>query len=196
VSVPKPDDPLRAVVVLAGGGSRRLGHDKLGAALGDTTVLDTLLDAVAQHQQHVPVVVVGPQRSTRTEVSWRFEDPPGGGPVAGLAAGIAELDPADVVGVVAGDQPFAAPALSVLLTALRADELADAAIGVDPGGRDQPLLGVYRVAPLHQAIGDVAAGRSVRSVVGQLAVVRVPLQPQWCLDVDTAADLAAVRASL
>lgn len=196
MSTHAPDDPLRRVVVLAGGGSRRLGHDKMAAALGDTTVLDTLLDAVARHQQHVPVVVVGPQRSTRTEVGWRREHPPGGGPVAGLAAAIADLDPPDVVGVVAGDQPFAAPALGVLLAALRADELADAAIGVDPGGHDQPLLGVYRAGPLQRAIGEVAAGRSVRSVVGALAVVRVPLQVQWCLDVDTAADLAAVRAAL
>lgn len=178
------------VVVLAGGGSGRLGHDKLAAALGRTTVLDTLLGDLAAAWPGVPVTVVGPQRATATSVTWRHEDPPGGGPVAGLARALGGVDPAAVVAVVAGDHPFATPALPLLVAALGE---ADAAIGVDPSGRDQPLLGAYVAGPLLRAVGAHAAGQSVRGVVGRLTVVRVPLLARWCLDVDTPADLDDAR---
>ena len=182
------------MVVLAGGGSQRLGHDKLAAALGraggGVTVLDALLTGVRDALPLVDVTAVGPLRTTTQPVTWVREDPPGGGPVAGLSAGLVGLDDGDVVVVLAGDQPFVGPALPLLLDALGD---AEGAIGVDPSGADQPLTGCYRVGPLRQAVGADPAGRSVRSVIVALTVVRVPLSAQASLDVDTAADLA--RAS-
>lgn len=182
---------IARVVILAGGGSRRLGHDKLAATLAASTVLDSLLDGLARQWPGTAATAIGPARHTSQPVTWRREEPPGGGPVAGLLAGLAGLDDTDVVAVVAGDLPFAAPALRPLIVALGG---FDAAIGVDPDGADQPLLGVYRVGPLRAAVGADATGRSVRSVVSRLTVVRAPLEATWCLDVDTAADLAAARA--
>lgn len=187
-----PALPLARVVVLAGGGSRRLGHDKLAAALGSGTVLDALLTGLAAAAPGVPVTAVGPPRTTALPVTWVREEPAGGGPVAGLVAGLAGLDDTAVVAVLAGDAPFAAPALGPLAAALRD---TDAAVGTDPDGHDQPLLALYRVGPLRRAVGPRAAGSSVRSVLGRLTAVRVPLAPLWCLDVDTADDLAAVRAA-
>ena len=177
------------VVVLGGGGSHRLGHDKLAASLGDRSVLDTLLAGLAAALPGVSVTVVGPERATALPVTWCREQPPGGGPVAGLAAAL-PVDPLAVVAVVAGDQPFAAPALALLVAALAGH---DGAIGVDPSGHDQPLLAAYRCGPLRRAVGAQPAGQSVRAMVSRLTVVRVPLQGQWCLDVDTAADLDAAR---
>ena len=177
------------VIVLGGGGSRRLGHDKLAASIGDLSVLDTLLAGLANALPGVPVAVVGPERATSLPVTWNREEPAGGGPVAGLAAALPE-DPRAVVAVVAGDQPFAVPALPLLVAALGGH---DGAIGVDPSGRDQPLLAAYRCGPLRQAVGAQPAGQSVRAMVSRLTVVRVPLEGQWCLDVDTAADLDAAR---
>ena len=92
--------------------------------------------------------------------------------------------------MLAGDQPFVGPALPLLLAA-RGD--ADAAIGVDPSGSDQPLTGCYRVGPLRRAVGADPAGRSVRSLLTALTVVRVALSVPASLDVDTAADLAQAR---
>ena len=179
------------VVVLAGGGSRRLGHDKLAATLGrGVTVLDALLAGVRDALPFVQMSAVGPHRTTTQPVTWVREDPPGGGPVAGLAAGLVGLDDDDVVLVLAGDQPFVGPALPLLLEALGE---ADAAIGVDPSGADQPLTGCYRVGPLRRAVGADPAGRSVRSLLTALTVVRVALSVQASLDVDTAADLARAR---
>ena len=182
------------MVVLAGGGSRRLGHDKLTASLGrGATVLDTLLAGVRGALPLVDVTAVGPEVATTHPVTWVREDPPGGGPVAGLSAGLRGLDDGDVAVVLAGDQPFAGPALPLLLAALGT---ADAAIGVDPSGADQPLTGCYRVGPLRRAVGDAPAGRSVRSVLALLTVVRVDLSARASLDVDTAADLARAREVL
>src|SRR5699024_2806292 len=113
-------------IVLCGGTSRRMGGtDKTALPLGGATVLDHLLDALPADW---PVVCAGVERPTRRKVGWTREDPPGGGPVAGIAAGLdavaraaAGADPATgiavepvVVVVLAGDQPFAGPAAGEL----------------------------------------------------------------------------------
>ena len=198
---------LALVVVLGGGDSRRLGHDKLAASIGGRSLLDTLLAGLVANLPGVQVAVVGPERATQLPVTWCREEPAGGGPVAGLAVALAlapAADPRAVVALVAGDQPFAAPALPQLVSALDAALLAapgrrddsigvDGAIGVDPAGRDQPLLAAYLAGPLRHAVGAHPAGQSMRSVLSRLSVVRLPLEGQWCLDVDTAADLDAAR---
>ena len=103
------------VVVLAGGTSRRFGADKLGARLHGSTVLETVVGSLPAGW---PVVVVGPTRECGRPVTWTREDPPGGGPLAGVAAGVLRVRTA-VVAVVAGDMPYAGPALERLVAALR-----------------------------------------------------------------------------
>lgn len=195
---------LRRVVVLAGGSSRRLGRDKLTAEVGGRGVLALLLDGVRGVAPGAELVVVGPGERSAPGVVVVREDPPGGGPVAGLAAGLAArsgpgpggaLADEDTVGVLAGDQPFAAPALP-RLTAVLAPS-ADAVLAIDPDGRDQPLLAVYRAGPLRRAIAEVGggpAGARVRDVVGRLRVTRVAVSATVALDVDTAEDLDRARA--
>lgn len=196
------------VIVLAGGRSARLGEDKTTADVGGATVLDRLLDGLARELPGVPVIAVGPRRPTTLDVTWVREEPPGGGPVAALAAALCAASPAiaggpddEVLAVVAGDHPFAAPAVAHLAAALgTAGPAVDAVIGTDGDGRLQLLLGVHRGAALRAAVGDLAtgaeglSGRSVRAVVQRLRVQPVPLLPAWSLDVDTAQDLARARA--
>ena len=174
--------PLRSVlaVVLAGGTSRRFGGgDKTAAALGGTTVTGALVASLGA----LPVVVVGPEA--------------GGGPAAALAAGLTGAEPSHVVVALAGDLPFAGPAVPRLLAAL--SELpaeVDAALGVDPGGRRQYLLAAYRAAPLRRALeADPGPdGAAMRSVVARLRVCEVPVTAREALDVDTAADLERARS--
>jgi molybdopterin-guanine dinucleotide biosynthesis protein A len=192
---------VAAVLVLAGGGSRRLGRDKLTVLLAGRTVLDHLLDGLARAAPDVPLVVVGPRRPTRTPVRWVREDPPGGGPVPALARGIAEIDVeidagidvdlADldpIVCVVAGDQPFAAPAVPVLVTTLSRLPDVDAVVAMDGAGVDQPLLAGYRLAALRGALGPRPGG-AMRAVLASLRVARVAVPAETILDVDTEDDV-------
>jgi len=223
--LPESGPPLRRVVVLAGGGSRRLGRDKLAADLDGRSVLAALLDGLGSVVPDVDVVLVGPAERRTLGLRVVREDPPGGGPVAGLAAGLAAgpaadaaapLRDEDLVAVLAGDQPFAAAALPLLAAALTgATEPtstaetsptpqiahADGALGVDTDGRDQPLLAVYRTGPLRRALENLATesgltGARVRDVVTRLSLARVGLPETAALDVDTAEDLERARALL
>jgi molybdenum cofactor guanylyltransferase len=201
---PPHDRPtLGAVIVLAGGGSTRLGQDKTRALVGGEAVLDRLLVGLDEVAPDVPVVVVGPPRPTARPVLWCREEPPGGGPVAGLAVGLAQPvgdPPAPVpddglLAVLAGDLPFAAPALTVLLAALAAAPPGtDGVLGVDSRGDDQLLVGVHRAGALRHAVAAQSGAGSVRAVVKRLSVVRTPLPWPLTLDVDTAEDLQRARA--
>lgn len=195
-----------AVVVLAGGSSRRWGgRDKTAAVLaGRAVVLHVVDGARAALGAGAPVVVVAPADHPAADglaaAGARVvrEDPPGGGPVAGLAAGVAALPPdVDVVAVVAGDVPFGGPALDRTTRALRADRSVDAVLGEDPLGRWQPLLGSYRVAALRTALAAAPAeGRSARSVLGGLTVALAPVDTRESLDLDSPEDLAVAAALL
>jgi molybdopterin-guanine dinucleotide biosynthesis protein A len=187
-----------AVVVLAGGASRRWGgRDKTAVLLGGRTVLEhAVASLVAGAGVGLPdAVVVGPPdhpaRAVLTAVGWVREEPPGGGPVAGLAAALPGLPDLAVVG--AGDAPFAGEAVPSLLRALTDD--VDAAIGADAVGRDQLLLGVYRVAALRTALASFGelGGARLRDVVAGLRVVRIPVGARATLDLDTPEDLATAE---
>jgi molybdopterin-guanine dinucleotide biosynthesis protein A len=190
-----------AVVVLAGGTSRRMGGgDKTALDLGaGRSVLDHLVGSL---DGTVPVVVVGDSRPLERPVQWTRESPTGGGPLAGVAAGLAALTgSATWVVVIAGDQPFAAEAVPPLLAAATAQpEGVDAVVGVDGAGRDQPLLAAYRRATLStlltEPLAEPAAGRSMHSLLDQLEVHRIELVGQALLDIDDSEALAAARAAV
>ena len=103
-------------IVLAGGAGRRLGGvDKAALEVGGRTLLDRVLAALVDARR---VVVVGPSRSLPPGVIVTSEQPPGGGPVAGLAAGL-DLVEAPLVAVLACDLPFVTvDTLRTLLAAL------------------------------------------------------------------------------
>ncbi|MFC0100654.1 molybdenum cofactor guanylyltransferase [Micromonospora marina] len=94
-----------AAILLAGGAARRMGGvDKPARAVGGRSMLHRVLGAVADADQRIVVGSSGPVpegvRTTR-------EEPPGGGPVAATAAGLALLDPGTTtVAVLAADLPL------------------------------------------------------------------------------------------
>ncbi|MFL6098949.1 MAG: NTP transferase domain-containing protein [Actinomycetales bacterium] len=189
-----------AVVVLAGGTSRRMGGgDKTALDLGaGRSVLDHLVSGL---DPVVPVVVVGPERPLERSVTWAREQPPGGGPLAALAAGLAALPgPApDWLVLLAGDQPFAADGVPLLLAAAVAAADTDAVLGVDRGGRDQPLLAAYRSGAVRAALEPLAravAGHAMAWLLDRMRVHRLALPDSVTLDVDDPASLARARAAL
>jgi len=187
-------------VVLAGGSSRRWGGvDKTATDLDGAPLLVHVARGLPPA---VPVVVVGPPdhpaaRSAELAAAiWTREDPPGGGPVAGLAAACTVLPAAatDLV-LLAGDQPFAVPRLLDRLSTSGADVV----LGVDPDGRVQPLLAAYRVPPLCALLSrddTEPAGRSLRWVLSGLRQVLLPVTAREAFDLDAPDDLGTARALL
>ncbi|MBD7916767.1 nucleotidyltransferase family protein [Cellulomonas sp. Sa3CUA2] len=180
------------VVVLTGGTARRLGGvDKTDVDVDGRSVLRRLLDGVGA----LPVVVVGPPRDVGRDVLWTREDPPLGGPyaaaAAGVEAGLAAHPDAQVVLLLAGDQPFAGAAVAALRRALTDD--VDAALATGPDGRPQPLLAAYRLSAVRERLTGAVRDRPARDLVVGLRTVSVPLDPRTTLDVDDPDDLAVAR---
>ncbi|WP_030344270.1 NTP transferase domain-containing protein [Streptomyces sp. NRRL S-1022] len=192
-----PAAPYDAVV-LAGGAARRLGGtDKPAVRVGGRTLLDRVLAACADAGT---TVVVAAPRPTARPVRWAREEPPGGGPVAALAAGLRLTTAAHTV-VLSADLPFLEPAtLLRLLTALQ-DTGADGALLTDADGRDQPLVAAYRTAALRReltalaAAHDGLAGLPLRRLTGALRLTRVP-DPLASFDCDTWDDITDARARI
>nr|WP_234361974.1 NTP transferase domain-containing protein [Plantactinospora sp. BB1] len=182
------------------------GVDKPALPVGGRPMLDRVLAAVADADLRV---VVGPAGELPTGVRATREQPPGGGPVAAVAAGLAALLPdtappdtadAGVVALLAADLPLlTADAVRQLRTALSRAPGADGVVYVDDAGRAQFLCGVWRVGPLRAALARLAAGRggvltgtSMRALVAELTVTEVAWRgsgpPPW-FDCDTDDDL-------
>ena len=168
-----------------------MGSDKTMATMGSTTVLDHLLDDLLADWL---VVVVGPERPTRRAVRWTRESPPGGGPVAAVAAGLSLVE-TELVVVLAGDMPFAAGSAGTLVSTLQAEAATDAVVAVDAGGRPNPLLAAYRTEALRRVLPNPPANAPARSLL-TIAQTTLPVDEADSLDVDTPEALAAARHRL
>jgi molybdopterin-guanine dinucleotide biosynthesis protein A len=194
LSVVTTDPPVpTTAVVLCGGESRRFGSDKTRADLGGVPLLDALLSSLPVGWD---VLCVGPERPTeRRGVRWTRETPPGGGPVAGLAAALREVR-APVTVLLGGDMPYAGPVAVELAAALGGVPDIDVVAGVDGEGRVQPLLAAYRTAALRAVLPEEPAGTPLRRLLDGLRVHRVDVPEQASRDVDTPEDLDAARHRL
>ncbi len=183
-----PDDVT--VLVVAGGRATRFGSDKLAAPLRGTPLLEHL---VATLPRGWPVVVVGLQRPLPREVAWAREEPPGGGPLAGIAAGLGHVA-TPLVAVVAGDMPHAAPALEALVHLLRtAPPEVAATVATDREEVPNPLLAAYRADVVRAALPDDPRGVPARSLL-DLPHTTLAVPGVAALDVDTPEDLAELEA--
>ncbi|WP_203976990.1 molybdenum cofactor guanylyltransferase [Planotetraspora silvatica] len=213
-------------VILAGGRAERLGGlDKPGALVGGRSLIERVASAVGEATR---LIVVGPPRDLAHEPSrtadrsqaeegagvraashegpeavdgvvFTSEDPPGGGPVPALRAGLAQVR-APWLALLAADLPFlSAHHITALFLAARAGEITAAAgaVLVDDDGREQWLTGVWRTEALADAL-DGYRGRSLYRLLGPLEPVRVHLpapgdgRAPW-FDCDTMDDLGAAR---
>jgi molybdopterin-guanine dinucleotide biosynthesis protein A len=194
------------VIVLTGGGSTRMGRHKPALEVGGRPIVARILEACAG----LPVVVVGDAAAVPSGVRVVREDPSGGGPVAGIAAGYAALTGVyaaqtgpgapllERVAVLAGDLPFVTrEALDGLTDALEADPSAELALAVDAAQRVNWLCGVWRAEVLGQRLEAVGnpAGVSVRRLIDSSCRALVADHAGWSADVDTPEDLASARAA-
>ncbi|MPZ70630.1 MAG: NTP transferase domain-containing protein [Actinobacteria bacterium] len=182
--------PRFDAIVLAGGEGRRFGGDKALVEFDGESLLARAVNAVAGARH---IVVVGEQRGGVTGVEWTQESPPGGGPVAALAAGLAAFGPdaEPLVAVVASDLPFVdAAAIESLIAAAGG---RDGAVAVDEGDNLNPLLAVYRTPRLQGVLSANASltGAALLRVLSVLELAEVSLRA--ASDVDTEEELDRAR---
>ncbi|WP_308465535.1 NTP transferase domain-containing protein [Rathayibacter soli] len=210
-------------VVLAGGRSSRLaGADKAQLLYRGTSLLDraiaAAIDAGARRIAIVGSDSLVPEHADPGQLVFAREDPPFGGPAAGLAAGIAALDNAELndaarhaegqadaaaalLLVLACDLPQVARAVPSLLAALPLSDGTDGVMLVDADERTQPLTAVYRWSSLHTAAADRRTrndldGLPMRRLIGALNLVTVAAPTGSTDDIDTPADAARFGIAL
>lgn len=178
--------PDFSAVVLSGGGGTRLGgRDKASLEYDGRRLLDRVLAALVAADE---VVVAGPATPTDRAVQFVREDPPSGGPVAGVLAGRRALQrPASLLAVVAVDMPLLTP--DTLARLCRAVPGHDGAVLVDDSGR-RHLAACLRVDRLDaEAPPGTGHGQSWRSLLAPLDLAEVTAVDGEERDVDTWADL-------
>lgn len=180
-------------VVLAGGRSTRLGgQDKATLTLDGARLVDRTV-AAARSAGARRCVVVGPD-SLAPGVPVVREDPPFGGPVAGLAAGLAELgEGSTAVLVLACDLADPVTAVGALVAAW--GPAGEGVHLVDEAGRPQWLTGIYRRATLENALAALGepTGQSARRLLSGLSLRGVQVDASAAADIDTWEDLGIAR---
>jgi molybdopterin-guanine dinucleotide biosynthesis protein A len=176
-----------SAVILAGGTAVRLdGADKAALEHDGRSLLAHALTATAGASE---TVVVGPVTETTRPVTFTRETPAGGGPLAGLAAGVAALrGPGVLVAVLAVDMPHVTA--STLARLLSAAEAGQGAWLVDRDGRRQ-LAGVVRRASVPAP--EDAHGLPMRLLMERAETVDVPAEGAEAADIDTWDDVARLR---
>lgn len=170
--------------MLAGGASRRMGHDKATLRLGGRRLVDHLADRLAGAVDGVVVAAGGRPLGRADEV----DDAAGvTGPLAGLLAGLRATS-AEVVVAAPVDAPLGPPAVLLRLAALCAASGRAAAVAV-VDGHVQPLHVAIRRAAVPAVEARVTAGEvSPRRLLGWLDALRV--DPDGWADLDGAATFA------
>jgi molybdopterin-guanine dinucleotide biosynthesis protein A len=197
---PGAPPPFDAVVLAGGRGSRLGDAVKPEVLVGGLALVDHALAAVAGARR---TVLVAPPEVARRGILTVLEDPPDGGPVAGIAAGLAALlplpddDATALVVVLACDNPYAGRVLPALLTAATSADV-DGARLVSAEGRPQHLVAAYRRAALDAAVAALPGTRdaAVRRLVEPLRLVDVPDTVGAAADADMWDDVARLDAEL
>lgn len=200
-----------AIIVAGGRGSRMGGRDKALLPLGGRTFVDALVQSLPYG---TPYVVVSPHFHGYPTAA---ERPLYGGPLAGVAAGWANLRARAIgklhgvgaakgagaregrVAILAVDAPHSGGLLPALSVALDADPLADAAVVRAADGYRQPLCALWRADALEAALDAVVAStgavhnRSMRTLMRHARIVEVPGTGAEA-DADTPADAVRIAA--
>lgn len=198
----------RAAIILGGGRSRRMGQDKLALRVGDQTILQRVVEAASAWADRI--VVAGPDDEGRTDaadaVTFIQENPPFGGPAAGIGAAVGELadlpDSGEVL-ILAGDLARPEQAVAALTRNVPAELAArqpatDGLVLVEDGGWPQLLVGRYRVGALRKAVAAAPylANMSVRRLMRPLGLQTLSVKDAVTRDVDTPSDYQKVFGQL
>lgn len=164
-----------SLLVLAGGGSRRMGRPKAWLEVGDTILLRYVADRLAPAFSEVMVSFAEPEQ-LEVPLPYRmvFDRKRSAGPLAGLEAGLIAARN-ELLFAVACDMPYVTQEFAQM--AIVAARRSDAAIPrVD--GRPEPVCGAYRRSALPAISEALNAGRlKTADAIAELDVT-------WLEDVD------------
>lgn len=193
--------PTFGAILLAGGrASRVAGAAKPLFEVGGATLLGRAVASVTAIGAR-PIVVAAPVLDPALDVEWVLEDPPFGGPVAGVVAALSRAEgwapEPEWTFLLACDLPR----IDSAVQRLRSDILllpsdTDGACLADPASRPQWLTGVYRTRALRAAaaaLPDAGRDAPVRDLLADLAIAALPAPGDLTADVDTWEDLKRAR---
>lgn len=158
-----------AIVLVGGRATRFGGGDKTAVEIDGVRIVDRVLAGVSSARR---VITVGPEVS--------------GGPVAAIASALDSLS-SPIVVTLAGDQPWIAPAVPLLVAAIAESDVA--VLVAD--GRRHYLAAAWRTSSLAVAIAALESpvDAAVRSLFAGRAVAEVADTGGWSRDIDSPADL-------
>src|SRR6266705_1637708 len=184
-----------ALLVLAGGDSRRMGRPKPWVEVGDTVLLRYVAARLAPAFSEVMVSFSEPEQMEQL-VPYRvvFDRKSNAGPLAGLEAGLLAARN-EVMFAVACDMPYVTQQIAEL--AVAAARSCDAAIPRHDG-MYEPVCGAYRKSALPAIVGALDAGNyTAHDVVMDLDVTWLEgIDPAEFESLNTPADLERFHASL
>ena len=191
-------DPFVTGLVLAAGGSSRLGRPKQLLPYRDTTLLGHVVGTARMCRFHQIVVAIGGAADeVRAHVDLAgadvvFNESYGGGCSSSIAASLGTVDPCcDVIVLMLGDQPGVTPDSVAALLAGRGD--APLAVCRYDEGRGHPIAFARSTfAELAELHGDKGVWRLLGQRAEEVTEVEVP--GQIPLDVDTPEDYRTVLA--
>lgn len=188
-------------IILAGGRAKRMGGgQKANTVWHGKRFLDLLQDDLdaecGRLELKLQTVVVAPKEVAVNDRAKRtLEDPPFGGPVAGVRAGLAALDnDTDPVLLLSCDAPFAANTLEIFWAAWTVTPETDVITAPwQPHSRPMPAL--FSRSALQNACADPKVS-SLRGLYADRALRWQQISvPQWMLQgANTPQELAKLRA--
>ncbi len=162
-------------VVLAGGLGRRFGRPKGSVQLGAGTLAERAARALKPLCGNVVVSVGKGDRNPAPACPVVEDDGPRRGPIGGLAAAFASTGKADLL-VLACDYPAVGTSfLRSLVAASSGND--DVVLPVDDGGRDHPLVALWRRSSEPAVRAALEQGSlKVQSIFADLIIRRLPAQ--------------------
>ncbi|AFA72991.1 putative molybdopterin-guanine dinucleotide biosynthesis protein A [Gordonia polyisoprenivorans VH2] len=198
------NDRHLAGLVLAGGRSRRMGHNKAAMDWEGQPMLASIVEVLNGCCDCGVFVAASTGSPAYQELhgtggppaQWVTGEQQGAGPLGGLAAGLATAGEhgAEMAFVCATDMPMIAPGLVAELSAAMT-ESTEAVVAHD-ADRDHPMAAIYRVGAASTVAALVESGeRRMTAALDALVTRRITVSdPSWLINVNAPEDLHRLRA--
>ena len=195
---------IKAITILCGGDSRRMGRDKALVDLDGSPILRRHIEEVRSLHLEVPIFISSGERRYAIlddfDVTYVHDVVRGGGPLAGLAGALLAASE----GGETGGHVFAMPVDTlvppgILLAALKKDGVSGAGVALVKGERLHPVHGLFPISAAESLREFVeSGGRAVMAFLETLEIYEASIDKGWepCLNFNDPDDFVAAREAL